>query len=108
MTWIALAALAASTVISAPAAHADDIYGLITADEAQEISANGWRVCQPLDATAPRPVTSDDAKAVVEGYIASGWDLESAGDIVWESVEGNCPEYLEPVKRAMRSYGPAH
>lgn len=38
-------------------------------------------------------------------YRAKGWDLESASDIVWESVEGRCPEYLDAVKRAVRSYG---
>jgi hypothetical protein len=31
--------------------------------------------------------------------------MESAGDIVWESVEGRCPEYLDAAKRAMRTFG---
>ena len=49
------------------------------------------------------PLTSQDVIAVIEVYRAQGWDLESANDIVWESVEGRCPEYLDAVKRAVRS-----
>ena len=51
------------------------------------------------------PVKSDDAVSVIEGYRDQGWDPESANDIVWESVEGRCPEYLDAVKRAVRTYG---
>ena len=82
---------------------------LITSDESQEIWANSWRVCVTLDEaieTDP-PVTSEHVKDIIEEYRAEGWDLESAGDIVWESVEGRCSEYMPQVQRAMRSYGPA-
>lgn len=51
------------------------------------------------------PVGSDDVVALIESYRAQGWDVESDSDIVWESVEGRCPEYLDAVKRAVRSYG---
>jgi hypothetical protein len=43
---------------------------------------------------------------LVESYRGKGWDLESAGDIVWESVEDRCPAYMQQVQEAMRSYGP--
>jgi hypothetical protein len=42
---------------------------------------------------------------VIESYRAQGWDLESANDIIWESVEGRCPEYFDAVRRAVRTYG---
>ncbi len=94
----------------APHAKADepDIYGLITSEEAQEIWANGWRNCGTLDRASETdpPITSGHVIGIIEGYLERGWDLESAGDIVWESVEGRCSEYMPQVQRAMRSYGP--
>lgn len=54
--------------------------------------------------TSPR-LTSQDVITVIEGYRTHGWDLESASDTVWESVKRRCPEYLDAVKRAARSYG---
>lgn len=94
----------------APHAKAEepDIYGFITSEEAQEIWANGWRNCGTLDRTSETdpPVTSGHVIGIIEGYMEEGWDLESAGDIVWESVEGRCSDYMPQVERAMRSYGP--
>ncbi|MCW2511559.1 MAG: hypothetical protein JWR11_601 [Mycobacterium sp.] len=85
----------------------DDVYGLITADEEQEIWANGHRNCVTLDRAmeASPPLTSKNIISVIESYRAQGWDVESASDIVWESVKGRCPEYLDAVKRAVRTYG---
>jgi hypothetical protein len=85
----------------------DNIFGLITPDEQQEISANGQRNCVTLDQAFENgpPLGSQDVIALIETYRAQGWDLESASDIVWESVEGRCPEYLDAVKRAVRTYG---
>ena len=107
-----LAALASMAVaggmFAAPAvAEEPNIYGLVTPDEEQEIWANGWQNCAKIDQYAD---AGDQSMAIVQGviqqYLDSGWDLESAGDIVWESVEGRCAEYLPQVKRAMRAYGP--
>jgi hypothetical protein len=109
VTAVLLAASAAS-VVSAPVATGDDnIYGLVTPDEQQEIWANGQRNCVTLDGLAESnpPLTSDGVKTVIQSYLDNGWDLESAGDIVWESIEGRCPEYMPQVKIAMRSYGDA-
>jgi len=85
----------------------DDIYGQVTQGERQEIWASGQQSCQTLDRAfeSNPPLKSDDVVAVIEGYRAEGWDLESASDITWESVEGRCPEYLDAVKRAVRTYG---
>lgn len=85
----------------------DDVYGLVTPDEQQEIWANGQRNCVTLDRAyeASPPLTSQDVISVIESYRAQGWDVESAGDIIWESVEGRCPEFLDAVKRAVRTYG---
>src|SRR3954469_8098518 len=85
----------------------NDIFGLITADEQQEISANGHSNCVALAQAheSTPPLTSPDVITVIEGYRAQDWDLESASDIVWESVSGRCPEYLDAVKRAVRTYG---
>ena len=109
----ATAAIAAGAVafLMAPVASGDDdIYGLITPDERQEIQANGQRICVRLDqaAEASAPLTAPAVRTVVDNYVADGWDLESAGDIVWESVEGRCPEYMPQLKAAMRSYGHLH
>ena len=85
----------------------DDIYGLFTPGEKQEVWASGQRTCVTLDQAyeSSPPLTSQGVIPVIEGYRAEGWDLESANDIVWESVEGRCPEYLDAVKRAVRTYG---
>lgn len=85
----------------------DDIYGLVTPDEEQEIWASGQATCVSLDQAyeASPPLTSSGVIPVIEGYRSQGWDVESASDIVWESVEGRCPEYLDAVKRAVRTYG---
>jgi hypothetical protein len=107
-------AVIAPAVGFAPTALADDdnpdVYGFITPVEQQEISANGNENCVALDHVSEDrpPVTSESVRGLVEGYRAKGWDLESAGDIVWESVEGRCPGYLDQVKQAMSSYGPMH
>ena len=111
---VALAALAIVGVINAPVTSADpigdaddDVYGLVTPGERQEIWASGLQSCQTLDLAfeSNPPLKSDDVIAVIEGYRAEGWDLESANDITWESVKGRCPEYLDAVKRAVRTYG---
>lgn len=111
---LALATLGCLAVMSAPNASADpvgdsddDIYGLVTQGERQEIWASGLQTCQTLDVAfeSNPPLKSDDVVAVIEDYRAKGWDLESANDITWEAVEGRCPEYLDAVKRAIRTYG---
>jgi hypothetical protein len=111
---IALAAFGCVGMLNAPVASADpigdaddDIYGLVTQGERQEIWSSGQQSCQTLDRAfeSNPPLKSDDVIAVIEGYRAEGWDLESASDITWESVEGRCPEYLDAVKRAVRTYG---
>jgi hypothetical protein len=110
-TAVAIALFAVSGTPVAVADPADDsydnIFGLITPEEKQEIWANGQATCVALDRAyeASPPLTSQGVIPVVEDYRAQGWDLESANDIVWESVEGRCPEYLDAVKRALRSYG---
>jgi hypothetical protein len=80
----------------------DDIFGLITPNEQQEIWANGQRNRVILDQAGG---TTDAAGALIDQYQAQGWDLESASDIVWESASGRCPEYVDAVKRAVRTYG---
>jgi len=116
MSKLLIAALLATAIglAGAPIASADptddgydNIFGLITPDEQQEISANGQSNCVTLDHAyeSSPPLTSQDVITLIEGYRAKGWDLESANDIVWESVEGRCPEYLDAVKRAVRTYG---
>lgn len=93
----------------APAAADDEpnVYGLITPDEQQEIWTNGWKNCAKIDQYADGGDESMTAvQGVIQQYLDAGWDLESAGDIVWESVEGRCSEYMPQVKRAMRAYGP--
>jgi hypothetical protein len=113
MLGAALAAVAVG-LLGMPVATADpigddelDVYGLVTPGERQEIWASGQSTCVALDQAYEKspPLNSDDVIAVIEGYQAEGWDRESASDIVWESVEGRCPEYLDAVKRAVRSYG---
>lgn len=103
---IVLVAMSASPGALPPAgADEPDVYGLITSDERQEISSNGWRHCETLDAADP-PVTPADVNAIIQGYLATGWDVESAGDIVWESVEAGCAEYVPQVEAVMDTYGP--
>jgi hypothetical protein len=113
-TLITLTVVAEIGFAGAPVASADptddgydNIFGLVTPDERQEIWANGQRTCVSLDEAydSSPPVNSGDVVALIENYRAQGWDLESASDIVWESVEGRCPKYLDAVKRAVRSYG---
>jgi hypothetical protein len=88
---ITLLAVAGIGLAGVPVASADpgedgydDIFGLITPDEEQEIWANGQRNCVTLDQAheASPPLTSQDVTGLVEQYRAQGWDLESAGDIV--------------------------
>ena len=99
---LAIAAVAAG-VLLAPAAHAQpDVFGLITDDESQEIWANGQRNCVILDQGGG---TADSVGALIDRYQTEGWDQESAIDIVWESAEGRCPEYVDTVKRVARTYG---
>ena len=85
----------------------DNIYGLLTPDEKQEIPASGHATCVALDQAheASPPLSARGVVGVIEGFRAQGWDLESASDIVWEQVEARCPEYLDAVKRAVRTYG---
>ena len=100
---------AAALVTGAPAhAEPDNVYGLITDDEREAISEDGWSYCVTLDQAADQhpPPSTNDALAVINSLRNEGWDLESAGDITWESVEGRCPEYIDQVKRAMRTFGP--
>lgn len=103
-----------SLVLCAPGAAADpvpdgyqNVYGLVTPDEKQEIWANGQANCVTLDrfVDAHSRLTSQGAIDLIADYRSRGWDLESAADIVWESVEGRCPEYLDVIKRAVRSLG---
>jgi hypothetical protein len=81
-----------------------DVFGLITLDESQEIIANGQRNCDSLHRAdeANPPLTPQGVLPVIEGYRAQGWDLESANDIVWESVEARCPEYFDAMKTGSR------
>ena len=85
----------------------DNIYGLLTPDEKQEIPASGHATCVALDQAheASPPLSAQGVVGVIEGFRAQGWDLESSSDIVWEQVEARCPEYLDAVKRAVRTYG---
>jgi hypothetical protein len=55
--------------------------------------ANGQSNCVTLDQAyeSGPPLTSQDVISVIEGYRAHGWDLESASDTVWESVEWSLP-----------------
>lgn len=106
---IATLAVAGIGLAGIPVAAADptpddnaNVFGLITDDESQEIWANGQRNCVILDQAGG---TTDAAGALVDRYQSEDWDLESSGDIVWESVTSRCPEYLDAVKRAVRSYG---
>lgn len=105
-----MGALIAALVL-APHAEAGetDVYGLITPDEAVEISANGWRHCGELDRVreTEAPVSYENVIGIVEGYRADGWDQESAGNIVWDSVKDRCSQYLPQVEEAMDSLIPA-
>ncbi|OKH70834.1 hypothetical protein EB72_24885 [Mycobacterium sp. SWH-M1] len=113
MTRMLIGLLAVAGISLAPVATADptpddfeNIYGLYTRDEQQEVWANGQRNCVTIDqAVDAGRVTTDAAGTLIDQYQAQGWDLESSSDIVWESVEGRCPEYLDAVKRAVRRYG---
>lgn len=113
MRMLLIGLVAVAGIWAAPMAAADptpdgheNIYGLYTSDEQQEVYTNGQRNCVTLDeAFDAGQVITDAARALIDQYQAQGWDLESSSDIVWESVEGRCPEYLDAVKRAVRSYG---
>ncbi|QZH65047.1 hypothetical protein [Mycolicibacterium farcinogenes] len=103
MTKLFIALVAVAGLVLAPVAHAQpDVFGLITPDEKQEIWQNGQRNCVTLDQTGG---TADSVGALIDRYQTEGWDQESAIDIVWESVEGRCPEYVDTVKRVARTYG---
>lgn len=111
---IGLALFTGVCLIVAPVAAADptadsydNIYGLLTPDEEQEIPASGHATCVALDQAheASPPLSAQGVVVVIEGFRDQGWDLESASDIVWEQVEGRCPEYIDAVKRAVRTYG---
>ncbi|SUA31640.1 Uncharacterised protein [Mycolicibacterium fortuitum] len=87
----------------APAAQAQpDVFGLITDDEKQEIWSNGQRNCVILDQAGGTP---DSVGSLIDRYQSEGWDQESSIDIVWESAESRCPEYVDTVKRVARTYG---
>ncbi|ORA23385.1 hypothetical protein [Mycobacterium aquaticum] len=99
---IAVVGIAAG-IMQAPAAHAEpDVFGLITPDEQGEIWANSQRNCVILDQAGG---TADSVGALIDRYQSDGWDQESSIDIVWESVERQCSEYLGVVKRVARTYG---
>ncbi|OBG21595.1 hypothetical protein A5768_26195 [Mycolicibacterium fortuitum] len=90
-------------LVLAPAAWAQpDVFGLITEDEKQEIWSNGQRNCVILDQAGGTP---DSVGALIDRYQSEGWDQESSIDIVWESAESRCPEYVDTVKRVARTYG---
>ena len=94
---------------AAPGAAAEqpNIYGVVTADEAREISAGSASTCATLRRSAATAfLTPDDVSLLVDGYLGDGWDLESTGDILRESVDRNCGEYLPQVARAISNYGP--
>lgn len=94
---------------AAPAAVAEqpNIYGVLTADEAREVSANGPANCAQLRrSAATSSLTPDDAGLLIEKYLNNGWDLESAADIVTESVNRTCAQYLPQVSMALAAYGP--
>lgn len=98
-----------ATLSAAPAALAEgpNIYGVVTADEAREISAGSAGTCATLRRSAATAfLTPDDVSLLVDGYLGAGWDLESTGDILRESVDRNCGEYLPQVARAISNYGP--
>ncbi len=84
-----------------------NIYGLLTPDEMHEIPATGHATCVALDQAheVRPPLSAQGVVGVIEGFRAQGWDLESSSDIVWEQVEARCPEYLDAVKRAVRTFG---
>lgn len=89
------------------AAEQPNIYGVITADEAREISANGPSTCARLARTAATSsLTRDDVGLLVEDYLNQGWDLESTADILSESVDRTCGQYLPQVAMALNAYGP--
>lgn len=98
-----------ATLTVAPAALAEqpNLYGVVTADESREISASGPSNCAQLRrAAATASLTPDDAGLLIENYLNQGWDLESAADIVRESVDRTCGQYLPQVAQALTSYGP--
>jgi hypothetical protein len=93
---------------AAPSAMAEqpNIYGLVTADESREISASGPTTCAMLDrSAATASLTPDDVSLLIDDYLGQGWDLESTGDILRESVDRTCGEYLPQVALALTSYG---
>jgi hypothetical protein len=94
---------------AAPAATAEqpNVYGVITADEAREISANGPAACASLGRAASTAfLTPDDVGLLVDNYLNQGWDLESTADILRESVDRTCGEYSPQVSQALNTYGP--
>ncbi|MGU3499618.1 hypothetical protein [Mycobacterium sp. C31M] len=111
--FVVLAAVAGLGLAEAPMAASDpgpdgyeNVYGLYTPDEKQEVWANGQRNCVTIDqAVDSGRVATDAVRSVIDQYLTAGWDLESSTDIAWESAEGQCPEYMDAVKRAVRSYG---
>ena len=99
-------------VLLAPVASAEstdddspDVYGYLTPAEEQEIAEMGPATCASLDVShGGAPPNADSVIPVLEGFFEM-WDLESASDVVWESVEADCPEYLDATKQAIASYG---
>lgn len=108
LAFVGLSGSSAAIAIADPGPDDfDNIYGLLTPDEEREIPVSGRATCVSLDQAheADPPLSAADVMGVIEGFRGQGWDLESASDIVWEQVEGRCPEYLDAVKRAVRAYG---
>jgi hypothetical protein len=108
MTLGGLVALGVS-LGAAPSAVAEqpNISGVITADEAREISASGPATCAALDrAASTAALTPADAGLLIDDYLNQGWDLESTGDILRESVDRTCGEYLPQIAQAITAYGP--
>lgn len=111
---VTLAIASILPMFCAPQAAADpvpdqfeNVYGLLTPDEKQEIWTAGRTNCVALDrfVDANSKLTTQGVVDLITAYRNRGWDLESASDIAWESVEARCPEYLDVVKRAVRTLG---
>ena len=102
----AVAAAAAGVAAAAGPTPGFAEVGVISPNEQQEIWANGNANCVKLDQASDAGANMTDAvRGQVERYRSQAWDWESSMDIVWESVTGHCPAYLDAVQKASRSYG---
>ncbi|AQA04391.1 hypothetical protein BVC93_20405 [Mycobacterium sp. MS1601] len=94
---------------AAPGAVAEqpNIPGVITPDEAREIAASGASTCATLArSAATASLTPEDVSLVIDSYLGEGWDTESTADILMQSVDRGCGQFLPQVSRALTSYNP--